>query len=697
VLVLAGAVLLYARSQIIDEQAFGDNAAEALRDDRVRAVVATEIVVQLVERGSADLVAGRPLLESVVDTVIDTQPFREVFREAARQTNRLLFVRERNNVAFNLADAVKIVRFGLQSVDPELSDKLPRQVDLALLKLRQREFAHQTLAAADTVRVLGIVAPIVAILALVLSVVVAPDRRVGVLRAALAVAAAGTTLAIALLVLRERTLAGVVGEDELTDEQVRDAVAGILDAFVGGLFSWALVLGLTGLVVAGAAAVLDAERAEDPATRLRRRLTERPATTVGRALRAVLAIAAGFLIALEPDFALSVIGLLAGAYLVYVGTGELLLLLQPRGALAEQERARKRVFARTGVIAAVAVGAVVITVVVATSGDEGPGEATESTRSGCNGSPGLCDLRLNEVVFAGTHNSFSAADSGGWSIANQRRTIERQLEDGIRLFLIDPHWGVEDDGGRVRTDFAAEGRERNKVVKALPPEVLAAAERLAGNIGVREDTGGERAVWLCHTVCELGATAMSDALADFRDFLERNPGEVLIVFIEPYVPPDEIERAFGDAGLDSYVAELDRGAPLPTLGQLVRTGRRLIVFTEKDADGTVPWYLDGFSFVQDTPLGATRVEDLSCDLNRGDTGSPMLMLNHWADVFPPRREANAEFHDKREVVRRAHQCARERGLPVSLIATDHYDDGKFIEAIEKLNRERTGAQRQKGS
>jgi hypothetical protein len=426
-------------------------------------------------------------------------------------------------------------------------------------------------------------------------------------------------------------------------------------------------------------------------------LTERPKTTGGRALRAVILIAAGFLVALEPEFALAVLGLLVGAYLVYVGTGELLLLLQPRGAPAERERVRKQVFARTGIVAAVAVGAVVIAVVSLTSGDDGPGEATGSTASGCNGSPRLCDLRLNEVVFAGTHNSFSAADSGGWLIANQRRTIERQLEDGIRLFLIDPHWGVEDEQGRVRTDFDAEGRERNRVAKGLPPAVLAAAERLAGNLGVREGTGGERVIWLCHTVCELGATAMENALADFRDFLERNPGEVLILFIEPYVPPAEIETAFEDAGVDRYVAEFDRSAPLPTLGKLVRTDRRLIVFTERDADGTVPWYLDGFSFVQDTPLGATKVEDLSCDLNRGDADSPMLMLNHWADVFPPRRGANSEFHSKREVVNRAHRCARERGLPVSLIATDHYDDGKFIDAVEKLNRERIRARRQTGS
>ena len=96
----------------------------------------------------------------------------------------------------------------------------------------------------------------------------------------------------------------------------------------------------------------------------------------------------------------------------------------------------------------------------------------------------------NEVAFAGTHNSFSAADSDNWFIANQKRTIERQLDDGIRLLLLDPHWGVADSRGRVRTDFEAEGRDRNRVAKALPAETLAAAERLAGSVGIRSESGG---------------------------------------------------------------------------------------------------------------------------------------------------------------------------------------------------------------
>ena len=125
----------------------------------------------------------------------------------------------------------------------------------------------------------------------------------------------------------------------------------------------------------------------------------------------------------------------------------------------------------------------------------------------------------------------------------------------------------------------------------------------------------------------------------------------MILFIEPYVPPAEIEKVFKRSGLDRYVVALQRDEPLPTLGALVRRNKRVVVLTEKDADGTIPWYLDGFSFVQDTPLGATKVDQLSCKLERGDADSPFLMLNHWADLFPPRLEANVPFHAERAVAR----------------------------------------------
>ncbi len=35
----------------------------------------------------------------------------------------------------------------------------------------------------------------------------------------------------------------------------------------------------------------------------------------------------------------------------------------------------------------------------------------------CEGATALCQRRLNEVVFAGTHNSYAASDEPGWYFA----------------------------------------------------------------------------------------------------------------------------------------------------------------------------------------------------------------------------------------------------------------------------------------
>jgi hypothetical protein len=696
VLLFAGTIAFYAREQVIDREAFADRALEALDDDGLRHVVSREIVVNAIERGSADLVAARPLLESVVDTVIQTGPFRRVFRAAALETNRIFFVRGRDNALFDLGDAAQVVQFALRSVSPKVAKQLPQDLEPELLTLRRRKFAGATLSAADAVRPLGIVLPILALLTFVAAVAVAPDRRIGVLRVGVATGVVGAVLAGALLILRARVLAGVVGEDEVTDEEVRDAVAGLLDAYVGDLVVWALLLALLGLVVAAAAAALDPEDVEDPVRRTRERVFRRPPTTGGRAVRGLAALAAGILVVLNPTLAVHLLAIAAGALLVFFGATELLVLLQrPGQARVEGERVRRRALAAAGTAGAVVLGAAVALVLVVTGGGADPRAAERVVYRGkCNGSFGLCDVRLNEAVFAGTHNSFSAADSRGWFIANQRHTIERQLKDGIRLFLIDPHWGVRDDQGKVRTDFASEGRDRNRVAKALPPEVLKSAERLAGRLGAGS-AGSERDVWLCHTVCELGATRMVDSLEEIRKFLDENRGDVVILFIEPYVSPADIAKVFKRSGLDRYVVTLARDEPLPTLGQLVRRNRRVIVFTEKDADGTVPWYLDGFSFVQDTPLGATKVGQLRCRRERGTAHSPIAMINHWADLFPPRREANVPFQREKVIVDRAHRCARKLGVTVNLIAVDHYEVGDLIPAVDALNAERIQAVRRR--
>jgi len=79
-------------------------------------------------------------------------------------------------------------------------------------------------------------------------------------------------------------------------------------------------------------------------------------------------------------------------------------------------------------------------------------QVTATSFGACNGDPALCDRRLDEVVFAGTHNAMGAAEVDGWLFPNQQRTIRRQLEDGIRALMIDVVAGVP-VGDAVRTEL----------------------------------------------------------------------------------------------------------------------------------------------------------------------------------------------------------------------------------------------------
>jgi hypothetical protein len=111
---------------------------------------------------------------------------------------------------------------------------------------------------------------------------------------------------------------------------------------------------------------------------------------------------------------------------------------------------------------------------------------------------------------------------------------------------------------------------------------------------------GEREVFLCHTLCELGAERMSSTLDEIRGFLERNRSEVVVVLLESSVDPGDVEHEFDEADLEPYLATLRRGEPLPTLREMIASGRGLVILSEGDG-GEASWYQPGFVFVQDTP------------------------------------------------------------------------------------------------
>jgi hypothetical protein len=690
VFLLIGGVLLYARQEVIKSDAFAAHANHALQDENVRAAIGDAVLNQVTTGGGADLLSFRPALESVLDGVIASPQFRAVFRKAAVHAHDLLFKRDRDNVVLDLADAGLAVSGAAKAVSPDLAKHIPKDIKPGLISLTNRDWATDLLDAADSIRFLGLVLPLLGLLCLGGAVAAAPDRRLAFIRIGGAMAAAAVVLLLVLFVGRELLLANFSDDTDT----LRSAVAAAWDAFLDGLHTWALLVGAFGLVVAAAASsVLGRLEAGSPAQRAWRVVSHVPEHTWLRALRAAAVFLVSLLVVLDPSAALEIAATVAGGYGIYYAVTELLVLVErPAAGAGEEDRVRAHRRALV-VAAATPVAVVLLAVILLTGGGGGTAQAAgDAHPKTCNGFAQLCDKPLNRVAFAATHNSMAAARRRGWFFANQDGGISEQLDYGFRGLLIDTHYGYSGRGGLrlgiVRTAALAEGKDRQDLVNEIGEEAVAAAERLGARVNGRPS--GRRGLYLCHTLCELGDTPLVAGLKEITQFLKRHPDEVLIVFIQDAISAKDTATAFNQAGLLKYVYTHRREDPWPTLRQLITSNRRLFVMYEQGpGDPSAPWYHNGFELTQETPYKFHTQGELasrnSCRPNRGASSSPLLQVNHWIDDVPPPPGSGARSNAYSTLLLRLERCERTRGLVPNIVGVDFYNQGNVLAVVNAIN------------
>ncbi|MDO8185223.1 hypothetical protein Q5424_01685 [Conexibacter sp. JD483] len=682
---------VYVRTQVLDRNQLADRVGAAVTSEQVRAVAAARIVDEAVDSGADELLTARPLAVAGVQALLGTAVVRNLARGISNDAYDLLVTGESGTYVLDLGRSTAFVLEGLRSVSPRLADSLPEGFDPEILRIDSNDPALVSVRRiADLGGWLAIVAPLGALAAALGALLLGrEDRRRVLLQLGCSFALAGALLLFLMTIARGAAVPGLeAGAD------VSAAAGALWDAILGDLAIWSQTLLLVGLVTAAVAATR--RQQQGVAGRLLSTVQRvRQATTPKvRVVRALALLAAAALVAWEPALALRMVAIALAVYAISELTAVLDQTSDRRAAKRAQAgaggaaragglRVRPRVPSPRVVVPILAIACAVGFAGFLTDDAPQPPAAAAVPADGCNGSRAYCDLRLDQYAFATTHNSFSAAQDPGWLIPNQRFGIARQLEDGIHGFMLDVHIGVRTNK-LVRTDLQAEGSDRNKVGKVLGRENLATAERLGGRIGAGE-LRGRRELFLCHTLCELGAVSALDQLRAYRRWLTTHRDQVLLFIVEPYAPPAQIARLFRDAGLLDEVVTLDRTAPLPTLGDLVRTDRRLIVFSEGES-GAPPWYMPAWSFIQDTPLGAEKPSEFSCRRSRGDADSPLLLINHWVDTFPPNPRKNREIGGA-FLTRRIERCERERGMMANLIGVDFYDRSGVVAAARTLNEQ----------
>ncbi len=683
---LLGAVVLgYARHAVFNSSQFADRATAALRDDTVRTRLAESVTDGLVLRADADLIAARPLIESAVGGVIGSHAFTSLFRKGVKDVHRAVFNRDSNTVTLTLADIGTLAGAALEKLRPGIAAKLEKRANVPVVHQRVAAAAADLARAARDVRALAIVLGILTPLLAIAAFFAAPDRRVTIFRLGVGAAIVGVLVVVAYAVARTIVVARVDGSEN------RDVANAVWRAFLGDLrtLGW-IVAGCGAIVAATAASVIRPVSVERPVARAWRIATTEPEDRRLRALRGLILVAAGLVLVLEPSTTLQVLAVTAGVYLLFEGIQALLrLVYQPQHhevRRAPTRRMQVRRFALLGAVALVVAG--LPTVFVAS------GSATEKTPSagGCNGHASLCDKRLDQVTFPATHNAMSVP-LPGWFSSEQDRPIGGQLADGVRGLLVDTHYGDALGRGRVRTFFGNIADLKRKLgVDGVSPSAVDAAMRLRERLGFKGR--GKRGMYLCHTFCELGATPLADGLGDVHQFLVTHPFDVVVIVNQDYVTPADFVKAVTDAGLAQYAYSGPLTGKLPTLGEMVRSGKRLVLLAENDA-GAAPWYRLAYSdALQDTPYTFKRASLLtqrsdlpaSCRDLRGPSSAPLLLVNHWVSTDPLPRPSDArKVNAYAPLLARARECEQLRHRTVNLLAVNFYREGDLFRVVDTLN------------
>ncbi|OAD79873.1 hypothetical protein PHYBLDRAFT_100632, partial [Phycomyces blakesleeanus NRRL 1555(-)] len=270
----------------------------------------------------------------------------------------------------------------------------------------------------------------------------------------------------------------------------------------------------------------------------------------------------------------------------------------------------------------------------------------------CNGYSGLCDRSYTNITYLVTHDSYAV---GRNIAATQNFPIIDQLNQGVR------------------------GLKFSAVAPILD----------------------RAAVHLCHTSCSiLDAGPASGVLDTIAEWLDEHPREVItIMWNNLYnMKAGRLANVYSASKIMPYIYTHDSSKPWPTLNEMIDSGKRVVNFVDSQADEkNIPWLMDQFQLVFETPYENTDQNSFKCTIDRPSTlKSPdghMYVMNHFLygtlklgniEAQVPQRDS-ATVTNSKSLREQIAECTRTFGKKPNFIEVDFYDDGDAMEIVSELN------------
>ncbi|KAJ2738282.1 hypothetical protein GGI20_006298 [Coemansia sp. BCRC 34301] len=225
-------------------------------------------------------------------------------------------------------------------------------------------------------------------------------------------------------------------------------------------------------------------------------------------------------------------------------------------------------------------------------------------------------------------------------------------------------------------------------------------------------------VHLCHGLCDLlDKGPLTDTLVVFREFLDKNPNEVITFIIENVseFAVKDLQPSFTQSGIEKYAfvpkptfaanSSNHAGYQWPTLGQMVSEGQRLVVFIDSNAQpDVVPYMLPEWEYVVEIPYSNIHpISEFPCNQDRPRDGVPrdLLVLNHFGynrltiagtHIDTPLRPAQireSQYNTLGSLQAHLNTCTKTWGASrvFNFITLDYYDVGgqSVFDMVDKIN------------
>jgi len=275
----------------------------------------------------------------------------------------------------------------------------------------------------------------------------------------------------------------------------------------------------------------------------------------------------------------------------------------------------------------------------------------------CNGHAELCERKYGNTTFVGAHDSFASSSNPFALSRTQEVDVTAQLRLGVRLLQAQAHM----NGKHVH---------------------------------------------FCHTACGLyDGGKVVNYFGKVKRFLDRHPNEVLTIII---ANPENLSATvwqpiFESSGLEDMVY-VPPQTPMareewPTLGEMLDSGKRLVVFLDKGADEkSVPYLLPQFTMMWEDEYDPTN-SSFPCKVDR--TSGPLSpsqqinLINHNLniDLMPigrglriPDRLNSPRTNSVYSITAHARHCAPlVNDQYPNFVLVDFVNVGSAVTAVARLN------------